>query len=288
MKKPLVFTPLLLIILLISACNSNNTTSTDDENLTPDEHASLVSNEFVQANNAFAFSVFQKTMESHPDENINISPLSLSIALAMTYNGAQNETANQMAATLNYHNFDLEELNQEYSHLMQSLENCDSTIQLDLANSIWIRDTFPVYTDFIETNQTHYLAEIFTAPFNDLTVIEINNWVENNTNGFITEMISTIQLDEMMFLINALYFKGDWTYSFDPEETGEGSFRQENGTLITVQKMRSNGQDFTYYFGDNLSICRMPYGDDKLAMYILLPSDDSTTSILAAEMNNET
>jgi len=277
----------LFFVLFMFSCS--NATTPDEGKLTPDQHAALVGDELTEANNEFAISFLKQLNETHTieEEDISVSPLSLSIALSMTYNGAQNETATQMAELLECENMDLEDFNQQYLHLLSSLENCDSSLQLDIANSMWIQDSYFVYDDFIQTNQTYYLSEVSNAPFDETTVTAINNWVYENTNGKITDIIQQVTPNERLFILNALYFKGNWTYQFDPQETEEMNFNLYDNTVKQVQMMKSGGTDFTYYFTDNFTLCRIPYGQDKIAMYILLPDFNSTTDDIISELSAE-
>ncbi len=279
---------ILVGLLVVLLCTCSESTGPGEDINDSDERAGLVQNELIEANIIFALDVFKKTIEYEPNSNISISPISLAIALSMTYNGAQSETAAQMAQTLHYQDMSIEELNEQYSYLIQSLQNCDTSIQLDLANSIWIRNTFPVLSEFIETIEDNYFAEIISAPFDQTTVADINNWIEDNTNGKITEMIQNISPFEQMFLINALYFKGSWKYTFDPEETEDEHFYMTGDSTITVQMMKSSGKDYTYYFDENFSLCRMPYGRDVLAMYILLPNYNYSIGEILDEMDADT
>lgn len=279
MKKLLV---IFISFLFIISIGCSNSTSPNNEN----NH--LTSEEVLtQANNEFAFSVFSHLIEDEVADNIMISPISLSIALSMTYNGADTDTAEQMASVLNYHHFDLDILNDMYLSLLQDLNNCDPLIQLFLANSIWIRNGFPVHSDFIDVNQTFYSADVFNRPFNDNTVDEINSWVEDNTNGNITDLISYLTPEDVMVLLNAIFFSGDWVFQFDPEETESEDFNLDDGTTKSVDMMKTSGHDFKYYFADDFSICRLPYGEDNVAMYVFLPYYTNTINDVIEELTLE-
>lgn len=270
---------ILISFLLILNFGCSNFSSPDNENINL-----TIEKELTQANNEFALAVFNKLIEFEEEENILISPISLSIALSMTYNGANTETAEQMASVLNYQNFDLDDLNEMYFTLFQNLSNCDPLIQLFLANSIWIEDEFPVNSDFIEVNQTYYSAGVFSRPFDENTVNEINEWVENNTNGNITDLISYLSPYDVMVLLNAVFFSGDWVYQFDPEETEPENFYLDDGTTKSVDMMKSSGHDFKYYFADDFSICRLPYGENNVAMYVFLPYYGNTINDVIEEL----
>ncbi len=286
---------LILIGILILGC-SNKTTSPGNGNNNDyskvDSLAYSVDEELTSANLKFALKVFNKIEEQNSDENIFISPLSLSIALAMTYNGALEETYEAMSTTLEFQNMSLDKVNEEFLKLIKSLQACDSNVELSIANSIWIRDGFPVKPGFIERNENFYLSQVSNLDFNLPNAPDIiNNWVEENTNGKITDLIQQISPLEVMFLINALYFKGQWKFQFDEADTEEDIFHLSDGTTKIVLMMKSSGKDYKYYFDDNFSAVRMPYGRDKISMYVFLPKgeynlDDFIASIDAENWNN--
>ena len=269
----------ILIGILILGCSYKTTSpgnGNNDDYAKVDSLAYSVDEELTSANLKFALKVFNKIEEQNSDENIFISPLSLSIALAMTYNGALEGTYEAISTTLEFQNMSLDKLNEEFLKLIKSLQRCDSKVELSIANSIWIRNDFPVKPDFIERNENFYLSQVSNLDFNLPNAPDIiNNWVEENTNGKITELIQQISPYEVMFLINALYFKGQWKFQFDVADTEEDIFHLSDGTTKIVSMMSNSGNDFYYYFDDYFSAVRMPYGRDKIAMYIFLPNYNS-------------
>ncbi|MCK4357945.1 MAG: serpin family protein [Candidatus Cloacimonetes bacterium] len=286
---------LILIGILILGCSSKTTSpgnGNNDDYSKVDSLAYSVDEELTSANLKFALKIFNKIEEQNSNENIFISPLSLSIALAMTYNGALEGTYEAMSTTLEFQNMSLDEVNEEFLKLIKSLQRCDSKVELSIANSIWIRDGFPVKPDFIERNENFYLSQVSNLDFNLPNAPDIiNTWVEENTNGKITDLIQQISPDEMMFLINALYFKGQWKFQFDEADTEEDIFHLSDETTKTVLMMKSSGKDYKYYFDNNFSAVRMPYGRDKVSMYVFLPGgeynlDDFIASIDAENWNN--
>lgn len=278
MKK--LFT-LLLIGIIIGGCSDNITDSNNSSSIQQyaqsDDFARNVGENLTSANLRFAIKSFQKLVDLEPsNSNIFFSPLSLSIALAMTYNGAQGQTYEAMRNTLEFQDMELLEVNRQFSNLIQSLENCDVDAILELANSIWIHNTYPVKPNFIQRNQDYFFSEVANLDFRASEAIDIiNGWVEEQTNGQITEMITNIDPLEVMFLINALYFLADWTYQFDSGNTKAGCFYLLDGTDKDVAMMKNPGSHYTYYEDENCTAVRMPYGRDVLAMYVFLPYPDN-------------
>jgi serpin B len=254
---------------------------------TSDEKAYSVDPKLVSANTKLAFDIFKKLLIEDMNKNIFISPLSISIALAMTYNGAEGTTKDAMAKTLNFGNMTLEEINQEYSDLIESLENVDQAVKLLIGNSVWMKKEFEpvVKSNFLQDVGTSYDSEVFTRDFGSpQTVNEINGWVDKRTEGKIKEIMQDLSPELVMLLINAIYFKGTWIIEFDKAKTQQQDFFLPEGNTVKVDMMTTAG-NFSYYSGENCEIARLPYGRDKVAMYIFLPKEGVSLDSFIASMN---
>ena len=239
-----------------------------------DEKASSIDSNLVSANNRFAFQIFKELVEEDAGKNIFISPFSISTALAMTYNGAEGSTEESMSETLEYQDMPQEQINRGYLALLESLERVDREVALDIANSIWIHDEFEsnVHDVFKNTLSEYFLSGIYARPFDESrTVTEINDWISDKTNKKIEEMIDKIDPLTRMFLINAIYFKGDWVTPFEKQATKKRDFYLSDGSIVRPDTMSVEG-DFMYYSVENFSAVRLPYGRDKIAMYVFLPN----------------
>jgi serine protease inhibitor len=242
----------------------------------------------VLSNNSFGFDVFRQISQSeNSDRNIFISPLSISLSLAMTYNGADGETKTEMQNTLRFPDVTAEDINLYFQTLSNSLLNLDPTVKLGIANSIWYRQGFTVLPEFVTVNQTYFNAEVQALDFNSTTSVDkINNWVASETNDRITKVIDNISDDLVMFLINAIYFKGQWTYEFKKEATEDGPFHETPETQSTAAFMNQEGT-FNYYSNDSLQMTEMPYGQGNFSMIVLLPKNGHSVSSLAGGLTPE-
>lgn len=231
--------------------------------------------EAVSGMTGFAFDLFRTLNQEEEGYNFFISPLSVSTALTMTLNGAAGATREEMAQVLGYEGLEAETWNDTYRNLLPYLEQADETVDLSLSNSIWYRQGDPVREAFLEQNREAFEARIEEMDFSDPGAADvINGWIEEATRGKIDKMIDPPLPPELvMYLINAVYFKGDWTEAFDPEKTFEGEFTQSDGTVETVDMMNRKG---TVDFGetDAWKIVRLPYGDGKLSMRLVLPAEN--------------
>ncbi|MCD4670285.1 MAG: serpin family protein [Actinomycetia bacterium] len=223
------------------------------------------------ANTQFGFNLYRELIAEDKDENIFISPFSILLALAMAYNGALGDTNLDMAEALEFKGFDLTELNQGFHDLLLSIKNADSDIDLAIANSIWQRLGSDVDKDFIERNKKYYNSEVRELDFSSPDAVDtINEWIDDATMGKIDKMLTEVSADAVMYLINAIYFKGNWTYEFDEEFTEEEDFYLLDGSTKKVPMMAQR-EDFRYLKESNYSSVRLPYGQEKMAMYIILP-----------------
>lgn len=229
------------------------------------------SSAFTESNLSFATEFFKRSFEG---ENTLVSPLSLSIALSMTANGARAETLGEMEKTLGA---PVSALNGGLSAYMEKLEGYSGEkIELSLADSIWMKEAEAVYVseEFLQTNKNYYDAEIFSAPFDESTVSDINKWTENKTKGMIDKILEEIPDDVFMYLVNALYFAGEWETVYEEYQIADGSFTASDG-IVSEAKMMSSAER-VYLSDENTTGFIKNYAGGKLAFAALLPSEDIT------------
>jgi serine protease inhibitor len=252
-----------------------------------DELAKSIDSSLIDANTRFAFDILQELVSEDRGKNVFISPLSILIALAMTYNGAAGDTNLAMAEALQFSGFGLEELNQGFSDLMGSLVKADEQVEISIANSMWYGFGFEADDNFIERNKTYYNSEVRELDFSDPGAAgTINRWIEGATKGKIEKMLDAVPGDAVMYLINAIYFKGDWTHRFSERATRDEEFTLETGGTKKVPMMHIE-QQFRHARGNNLGFLRLPYGREKLVMYILLPDEGEALEEIIGELDDE-
>lgn len=226
-----------------------------------------------QAHNLFGLNIFKQLNAEDNNKNIIISPTSLSLAFTMLYNGASGQTQTVLDQALGYSKkLKSEGINEQTQQLMNSLQNGDVT--LSIANSLWIRQDFPVISAYIDKNKDYLDALVNTLDFNKGdAATKINNWVKDNTNNKITGIISPPIPDGlMMMLVNAVYFKGTWTYTFDKDFTKDDTFYSSSGNQ-QVQFMHQTRNDFKYFANDIFQSVSLPYGENKrFAMNLFVPN----------------
>lgn len=243
----------------------------------------------LNASNQFGFNLFKDMASTVADDkNLFISPLSISFALTMTYNGAANQTAADMQKTLAYGDMSKETINQSCKDLMQAILSLDPKVAMEIANSIWYRNTFPITDTFLTLNHTYFDAEVNPANFDDpQTVSLINNWVSAKTHDKITSVIDQIPSEAVMYLINAIYFKGSWKYQFETKNTIKSPFSLVSGDTYQTDFMNQRGT-FRYVKNDVLSAVELPYGSGGFSMVILLPNDGKTYKDVVTNLTTDT
>jgi len=228
----------------------------------------------VQSNN-FGIQLFKSVPA---DKNLMISPLSASIALSMLLNGTDGQTATQMKDMLGYSGQSFATINSSYQNLLDQLLSADSKVNLSIANAIFYRESFPVKPSYLTTLKNSYNADVKGLDFASPDAIStINTWASDQTNGKINRVINDISSDAVLFLMNALYFKGNWSNQFDKDETSNQNFYLSNGNSIQAPFMHGD-MDITYGESNGLRAIELPYGRKNFSMILILP-DYSITEL---------
>ncbi|KQS25426.1 serpin family protein [Dyadobacter sp. Leaf189] len=264
-----------LFASLLAASALVGCTSDEDVNPSNEVNPVIIPAEVADGSSRFAFNFLHNLQKTQPEDNFFVSPLSLHMALGMLLNGAESETAQEIQKSLEMQGVSMADLNKAYQTLINDLPVADSKVTLGLANSIWYKTGFNVSPDFQSVLRDSFHAEITGLPFNAAAVGRINQWASDKTNGKIKKVIEQIQADHVMFLLNALYFKGDWKAKFEPKETADAPFTLEDGTVKTVKMMNVKGA-FTTAGDATYSAVKLPYGNGQFSMTILLPKGSAT------------
>lgn len=235
----------------------------------------------IAAQNGFGIDLYRKLVNegTSDEEGIFISPASIALALSMTMNGARGETQRAMARTLGYESFSPETINGSYATQLQQVAQRsadDQGIELRMANGLWKHQELDFRKDFLQRNERFFKATIRSLDFYAPAAADvINQWVSDQTEGLIPRLLEGIDPQTVLFIINAVYFKGDWTQPFDPRLTRTGPFYPVGGGQQDMPMMHQEGM-FRHYRGQEFQAVRLPYGEqESLAMYIFLPDSNS-------------
>ena len=284
MKTHHLIACLFITVMLFCSCSKEKELNPQPKNvvLTPEQR------DIVDASNQFGFRMLNGLVKDEAEgKNIFISPLSMELALSMTLNGAAGSTNTSMREAMQFSNLDMKEINQAFHSLMKELTSLDPKVITEIANSIWYRNSFTVQQDFISVNRDYYHAVVEALDFDSPNAKNvINNWVADKTRNKIRSIVDEINPEHVMFLINAIYFKGAWKNEFDPRDTSEQPFQLYSGNTKMVPMMKQN-DSFPVFFGDKYSAAELLYGRGNFSMVILLPEMGRPVEEVIEEMDPE-
>jgi serpin B len=283
MKRIFVFLLLISSVVVINSCSD-----TKDCGCEPPDLRSITATEqnIIESSNDFSFDIFARINEADPDKNLFISPLSISTALSMTANGAVGETKTGIKSTLHQGDLTDEEINISYKSLANYLTNLDPKVIMQLANSNWYKDDYHIKETFKNILLEYYDAEVKSADFsNPNTKDQINNWIEDKTNGKISEMLDEIPADAVMYLINAIYLKATWRYKFDENKTEKQNFYLSDGSAVKTDMMFSEGATVNVYYHADYTFVELPYGNGQFTFSIILPKDSRKLDQIIEELD---
>lgn len=246
---------------------------TDDSNATPE-----VISDVVKANNTFAFDLYAQLTKDN-NTNLFYSPYSISSALAMTYEGAKGQTAEEIKTTFHFPEFN--ELRPNFAAIYNGINAGSSDYELRTGNALWVQQDFPLLKDYTNIIEKYYGGKVANLDFikeSEGSRKTINTFIEEQTNDKIKDLIPTGFIDKMtrLILTNAIYFKGTWQWEFDDQYTQEMDFRISPTNIVQTPIMNMSPDKATLNYADtnDLQILELPYKGDKLSMLILLPSGE--------------
>lgn len=235
----------------------------------------VLETQLIERSNAFGLELLAEVVADDDRANVVLSPLSASMALGMTLNGAEGTTFEAMRSTLGFADMTQAEINEAYSSLVTLLTELDPVVRFDIANAIWANDDVHIDDDFLEAVRDAFGAQTesrdFSAPG---TLEDINQWVSDQTDGEIDSILDALDPALVMLLVNAIYFDGSWTHQFDPADTQDASFTTEDGSTVTVEMMSIANTEFPLGGGIDYAAAELPYGGEAFSMLVAVPNDD--------------
>lgn len=280
--KAAIFSIITLPLIICASCEKQDSNVTREPiNLTTEQK------QIVSSSNSFGLNIF-KHVYSNAEEgkNIFVSPLSMSLALSMLYNGSATITKDELQQGLGYVGLTDEQVNISNRDLIKALINADPKVKMEIANSIWYRNTFQAKQSFLATNKDFLNAEVRSANFDNATKNAINSWVSDATHDKITSIIDEIPNDAIMYLINAIYFKGIWKYTFDSKNNQMLDFTMLSGSKKRCEFMVQEGT-FETLKNELFTAVNMPYGDGNFSMMVFVPNADKTNKDIIEALNQQ-
>lgn len=262
------FFSILSFILLLSGCNIASSPNFGSAEFSENDYKMI-----TEANNRFAFDLLGELVQQKKEPNIFFSPFSIHSALSMTYNGAAGDTEKEMADILHVNGYELSNINRAYASFLSRTFNRNHDATLNIANSIWLKEGYPFSSNFVTNTKDYYLAQVQEMDFADPKAAdEINSWVKEKTRGKIPNIIENVQPNAVAYLLNAIYFYGNWEHSFDEKATFEDLFYVSEGAPKQQPFMRQTNR-FKYYEDELIQVIDLPYKDNELSMIVLLAKE---------------
>jgi serine protease inhibitor len=270
-----LFRPTLFLVALIGTACSEGTAPAPIAPITSlPRTLTDPENRVIAGSNEFAFDLFRTGNISQHKANVFMSPLSASMALGMTANGANGATYDEMRSALRLTGATREDVGAGYKSLIELLRGLDPGTTFTIANSIWYERTFPFNASFLDESKLYFDAQVESIDFRSPTAVPtINSWVSEHTNDKIPTILDNIADEEVMFLINAIYFKGIWQKQFDKSKTVDAPFHSADGTTSTV-KMMAREEGVQYTATSEYAAVDLPYGNSAFSMTVVLPNGD--------------
>ena len=275
---------LLASALLATACHKTDM-AVPDPVAQPTRPLTTAERSTVSSANDFAFRAFGALRGAAPADNLCISPLSISAALTMAYNGADGSTKADMKQTLGFQPLTDTDINESFRSVFGLLGGLDPQVTFTAGNSIWYGQQYRLQAPFVQANQQYFGATVQPVNFASLTTKDlINGWVNTQTRGKITKIVDGTTADDVLYLINALYFKGAWTYRFNPQDTRPGPFYHENGTTVIKDFMSLKTGRYHRYRDAQQLLIDLPYGNRRFSMTLVVPQGQSTLASVAGRL----
>jgi serpin B len=249
---------------------------------------SSASVDVAAADNAFGFRLLNAVQKSIPRGNAVLSPVGASLDLAMALNGAEDQTRQEMLAALSLRGSDLGAINTANAQLIKVLRTPAKSITLSVADSLWVDSRrATLRPEYVKQTQAWYDAEMTDLDFsNPSAANRINSWASKQTQGKISKVIDRIDPADLVLLLNAVYFKGQWTHPFDKAQTQQRDFTLAAGSVKQVPRMAQAGR-FDYFETPQMQAIRLPFGEGDLVMAVLLPAKSTSLGALEAELTPE-
>lgn len=272
-----------ILSLLILNC-AESPISSNNNNEVPE--LERVDSLLIESDNTFGCNMFRSLVKTEGDKNVIISPLSIAMALGMVYNGAEGDTKKAMEATMGLSGLTRQEINESYQRIIKFLTELDHDVAFQIANSIWALEGYPFKQPFFDVNKKYFDAEIQVLDLYQPEAADaINQWVYDNTNGKIEKIVKyeNIVADQIrLLLINAIYFKGAWTYLFKEKNTYDATFYKSDNSTIQCRMMNQEGKFFCLR-NELFQAIELPYGNELYSMIIFVPHSSVTVDSLIAE-----
>jgi len=241
----------------------------------------------LDASNAYSFALWRAITDASRDSNVFVSPLSASFALGMTMNGANGQTYDEMRSALRFGDASLASIDGGYRSLVALLTSLDPSTTMQIANAIFYRTDFPFNQSFLNDAATYFDAQVKAQDFKDApgTLTAVNVWVSDKTHDRIPKILDAVDPSMVMYLLDAIYFKGTWRDRFDAALTIDAPFHSVAGDQGA--RLMHRDAPIDYSETSAFQAVDLAYGDSAFTMTVLLPKAGISVESVAASLTPE-
>lgn len=272
----------LAVALALTACGGGTEPSPTADSLSAlPRTLTAVETDAIAAGNRFALSLLRESNARADGANVLLSPLSVSLALGLTMNGAAGETESQMSRTLGWRSRLRAEINAAYRDLMTLLPSLDPSVKITLANGIWVRSGLLPDTGFVSDAKRFFSADVRSAASPRAMFDAVNAWGNTQTKGLVPRVLETEPPNDLqMLLANAVTFDGTWRDRFDVAKTAPGPFQLERGATVSLPMMQRDG-GFRAVRDASMQAVELSYGNSAYTMLLLVPATGTVSGLVA-------
>jgi len=275
-----------LVVVAAAACGGDGIVAPVIERLP--RPLTVAEQSIIRSTNAFGFALLGRVRREESGPNVFLSPLSAGMALGMTMNGAAGATLVALREGVHFGDLTETGVNESFRGLMDVLLGLDPRVSLRMGNSIWSRQGIPFEASFNEAARSYFDAEVQELDFGDPGAIDvINGWAREATAGRIERVLEEIDPQHIMFLLNAIWFKGQWTQQFDPDDTRPAPFTRADGSTVSVPMMQLSEGVVRHTWRPEYQAVELSYGGRAWSMVIVLPGDGRTLDDLVGDLDEQ-
>ncbi len=290
MKKNILLSTLaLLAVVLLAACSNDEEDGIVVDMLPKTRSIDLTEaqKEYIKKNNDFSFNLF-KTINQQPKEaqSVICSPISVTYILGMLHDGATGTTEKEISSLLGFGSQNASEINELCKALIEGAPETDENVTLKIANYLAVNWGETLLGKFQDDMDYYYHAGMASLDFTSPVAVKaINDWCSKQTEGVIPEIVDRLPLDTKLVLMNAIYFKANWTNKFDPKDTKVEPFTLESGSNKELPMMHRKGAVLCSS-NNTFTTIRLPYGSgDRWSMYVMLPNEGKTVDDVISNLS---
>ena len=218
---------------------------------------------------------------SEAEGNVQYSPVSLYLALALTTAGAEGKTREQLMQTLRAGNMTKDDLLEECGKLYRLLYREDGISRMKTSASLWLDSGRKLKNEFKKHAEVNFYADVFSMDLQDEnTARAMGQWISQKTSSQLTPEIRT-EADTLMVLLNCLEFEDQWMDAFLEENNQKDDFTREDGSVMSAEYMTITHNPYPCSLGEDFT--RVSLSLKNSSIDFILPDEGVSAFALASD-----